>query len=66
MIQVSFLILCLKIWYVFYEEFGGEEQVMEEFEENGVFSDEILMKVFVWYMVIYGEDSEEDIVVIEV
>lgn len=65
MIQASLSTLRSKTRHVFYEGFGGEEQVMEEFEENGAFSDEILMKASAWYMATYGEDSEEETAVTE-
>lgn len=48
----------VKIWEDFYDEFGGEEVVMEVFEDNGSFSDEVLMKVLVWYMVIYDGGND--------
>lgn len=60
MIQASLSTLRSKTRHVFYEEFGGEEQVMEEFEDNGAFSDEILMKASAWYMATYGDNDEEE------
>ena len=66
MIQASLSTLRSKTRHVFYEEFGGEEQVMEEFEDNGAFSDEILMKASAWYMATYGVDDEEETAVTEV
>lgn len=53
--------LCVKMWYDFYDEFGGEDEVMEEFEENGYFVEEILQKVLVWYMIIYGDRGEGEV-----
>ena len=65
MIQASLSTLRSKTRHVFYEEFGGEELVMEEFEDNGAFSDEILMKASAWYMATYGEHDEEETAVTE-
>ena len=66
MIQASLSTLRSKTRHVFYEEFGGEEQVMEEFEDNGAFSDEILMKASAWYLATYGENEEEETAATEV
>ena len=60
MIQASLSVLRAKTRHDFYEEFGGEDEVMEEFEDNGTFSDEILMKASAWYMATYGESDEEE------
>ena len=66
MIQASLSTLRSKTRQVFYDEFGGEDQVMEDYEENGAFSDEVLMKASAWYMATYGEDDEDEIAVTEV
>jgi len=60
MIQASLSTLRSKTRQVFYDEFGGEDQVKEDFEENGAFSDEILMKASAWYVATYGEDDEDE------
>lgn len=60
MIQASLSTLRAKTRHDFYEEFGGEDEVMEEFEDNGSFSDEVLMKASAWYMATYGENDEEE------
>lgn len=66
MIQASLSTLRAKTRHVFYEEFGGEDQVMEEFEDNGAFSDEIMMKASAWYMATYGENDGEETAATEV
>jgi len=66
MIQASLSTLRSKTRHVFYEEFGGEDQVIEDLEDNGAFSDEILMKASAWYMATYGEDNEDETAVTEV
>ena len=65
MIQASLSTLRSKTRHVFYQEFGGEEQVMKEFEDNGAFRDEILMKASAWYLATYGKDDEEETAVTE-
>lgn len=66
MIQASLSTLRGKTRHVFYEEFGGEDQVMEEFEDNGAFGDEIMMKASAWYMATYGENDGEETAATEV
>ena len=44
----------------FYDEFGGEEAVMEEFEDNGNFSNDVMKKASAWYMVTYEAEDEEE------
>ena len=60
MIQASLSTLRAKTRHDFYDEFGGEDKVMEEFEENGTFSDELMKKASAWYMATYGEIEEEE------
>ena len=55
MIQASLATLRARTREAFYDEFGGEEAVMEEFEENGSFDDEVMMKASAWYMVTYDQ-----------
>ena len=55
MIQASLATLRAKTREDFYAEFGGEEAVMEEFEENESFGDEVMMKASAWYMVTYDQ-----------
>ena len=55
MIQASLATLRARTREAFYDEFGGEEAVMEEFEENGSFDDEVMMKASAWYMVTYNQ-----------
>ena len=55
MIQASLATLRARTREAFYDEFGGEEAVMEEFEEHGSFDDEVMMKASAWYMVTYDQ-----------
>ena len=55
MIQASLTTLRARTREAFYAEFDGEEAVMEEFEENGSFDDEVMMKASAWYMVTYDQ-----------
>lgn len=60
MIQASLATLRTKTRQDFYHDFDGEEAVMDEFEEDGNFSDEVMMKASAWYMATYAEKDEED------
>lgn len=60
MIQASLASLRTKIRQDFYLDFGGEEAVMDEFEDDGNFSDEVMMKASAWYMATYAENDEEN------
>ena len=60
MIQASLATLRANTRRDFYDEFGGEEAVMEKFEDNGTFSNDIMKKASAWYMVTYGEEDEEE------
>ncbi|KAJ7393664.1 hypothetical protein OS493_003320 [Desmophyllum pertusum] len=44
MIQASLSTLRTRTRHDFYYEFGGEDQVMEEFEDNRAFSDDVMRK----------------------
>ena len=66
MIQASLATLRAKTRHDFFDEFGGEDQVMEEFDDNGAFSDGVLMKASAWYLATYGENDEEENAVSEV
>ena len=59
MIQASLATLRAKTREDFYDEFGGEEAVMEAFEDNGSFSDEVLMKASAWYMATYDGGNDQ-------
>lgn len=61
MIQASLSTLRAKTRHDFYDEFGGEDEVMEEFEENGHFAEEILQKASAWYMTTYGDRGEGEV-----
>ena len=61
MIQASLSTLRAKTRHDFYDEFGGEDEVMDEFEENGSFQDEILQKASAWYMATYGDMDEDEV-----
>ena len=60
MIQASLATLRAKTRQDFYDDFGGEEAVMDEFEEDGNFNDEVKMKASAWYMVTYAEKDEDE------
>ena len=61
MIQASLSTLRAKTRHDFYDEFGGEDEVMEEFEDSGSFQDEILQKASAWYMATYGDQDEDEV-----
>ena len=53
MIQASLSSLRTNTRHEFYEEFDGEDKVMEEFEEDGKFSVNVMRKASAWYMATY-------------
>ena len=58
MIQASVSSLRKNSRHEFYEEFGDEGQVMEEFEANGNrYPDEVLRKASAWYVVTYSNEA---------
>lgn len=60
MIQASLSTLRTRTRHDFYYEFGGEDQVMEEFEDNRAFSDDVMRKASAWYLTTYQENDEEE------
>ena len=60
MIQASLATLRAKTRHDFYDDFGGEETVMEDFEDYDTFSDEVMMKASAWYMATYEIADEEE------